>query len=53
MDTPHFSLSCPSSREMNFKEVLHSGVFMWWYTFMLKVTVSIRKQNVDAMYDVL
>jgi hypothetical protein len=53
MDTPHFSLSYISLGEMNLKEVSQSGMFMWWYTFMWKVTISIGKQNVDAVYDIL
>jgi hypothetical protein len=53
MDTPQFSLSYPSLKEINFKEVSYGGMFMLWHSVTLKVAVSIRKQNVNAIYVII
>jgi hypothetical protein len=50
---PASSSSYLSSKETNMEKVSLIGVVMQWYNIILKVTVFIRKQNVDARYDVL
>jgi hypothetical protein len=47
------SLSYPSSGEVSIEKISHTDVIMQWSTVMLKVTVFIRKQILDARYDVL